>query len=385
MSLIHDNIVFKEDSILERSKKHDLANPLAVEMFLWDIEVSAQLQSLDNRLVLKGGAAAQLFLPLEKQRGSTDIDLKSTPSSTEQDISNVISQLGKRLPSLGLERHNPAAPNPKLPLVTYLVKVNSALRDMNGRSLEIKADILLRDPELPTIVVENRPTFALDVKRMRVPTLGTSIGDKLLTLAKESVGMTREEDYPKQMYDIDLLSQEISPRDFDDIVNAVDKLTPVEASYRELKTRPEEAIRHVYNLTTAYARIDTISGIAEHKRQVNSFQQFLVSRNQRLTLYDWASRALRIRFLATLVSMVLNDQVQSSDAVKKLKTAYRIAGAMERTPGNKVSGVRSELLRMIPEKIPHFKDLKGKPLSRVFWEAAAPNNLDKSESFLEAE
>lgn len=200
MSLIHDDSMFKEDSILERSRKHGLANPLAVEMFLWDIEVSAQLQSLDDRLVLKGGAAAQLFLPLEKQRGSTDIDLKSTPSSTEQDISNVMSQLGKRLPSLSLERHNPAAPNPKLPLVTYLVRVNSALRDMNGRTLEIKADILLREPELPTVVVENRPTFALDVKRMRVPTLGTSIGDKLLTIAKESVGMAREEDYPKQMY-----------------------------------------------------------------------------------------------------------------------------------------------------------------------------------------
>lgn len=385
MSLIHDGSMFKEDSILDRSRKHGLANPLAVEMFLWDIEVSAELQNLDDQLILKGGAAAQLFLPLEKQRGSTDIDLKSAPSSTEEDISNVMNQLERKLPLLRLERHNPVAPNPKLPLVTYLVIVTSALGVMNGRTLEIKADILLREPELPTVVVENRPTFALDVKRMRVPTLGTSIGDKLLTVAKESVGMTREEDYPKQMYDIDLLSQEIAQADFEDIVNAVASLTPVEAAYRALKTRPEEAIQHVIDLTPGYSRIDTTLGITEHKRHVNSFQQFLVSQSQRLALYDWASRPLRIRFLASLVGMVLNGQIRPPDAVKKLTMAYRIADGMERTPANKIASVRSKLLPMIPERIPHFKELRGKPPSRVFWEAAIPDSLDKLESLLERE
>lgn len=75
MNLIHHKELFTKDSILERSTKYGFANPLAVEMFLWDIEVAAQLQQMDKRLLLKGGTAAQLYLPTDQQRGSVDIDM----------------------------------------------------------------------------------------------------------------------------------------------------------------------------------------------------------------------------------------------------------------------------------------------------------------------
>ena len=75
IKLIHAAKYFTKDEILRRAKYYEYPNPLAVEIFLWDCELTAQLQVLCNKMVLKGGAAAQLHLPLEKQRGSVDVDL----------------------------------------------------------------------------------------------------------------------------------------------------------------------------------------------------------------------------------------------------------------------------------------------------------------------
>jgi hypothetical protein len=382
MNLIHDSRIFTKEWILEKSKEHNFPNPRAVEMFLWDIEISAQLQNVDDRLILKGGAAAQLYLPVDRQRGSTDIDIKAAPSITEREISGIVGQVQKTLPTLLFRSYTPIAPNPKLPLVTYYVDIKSALELTERKSLPIKADILLEDPGLPTTLVKSRPTFALNVIQMRIPTLGTCIGDKLLTLARGSVGMTKEEDYPKQMYDLDLLSEATSQEVMVDIIDAVRKLTPVEASYRSLKTEAIEAIQDTCSLTTSIAEVDNPNANSEHKRHIQAFQSFLVSQNEVLPLFKWASRALRIRYLATLVGIALDDRLQPSEATEKLKTAYRLADSLEKVPGPKVKEIRLGLLKMITTKIAYFKDLKGKPLSRVFWETVTPYNLEEIASLL---
>jgi hypothetical protein len=72
--LVHDSQFFSRDWVLTRSREHDFPNPLAVEMFLWDCEIAAQFQKADTRVILKGGTAAQLLLPVGQQRGSVDID-----------------------------------------------------------------------------------------------------------------------------------------------------------------------------------------------------------------------------------------------------------------------------------------------------------------------
>lgn len=199
----------------------------------------------------------------------------------------------------------------------------------------------------------------------------------MLTLAKASIGMTKEEDYPKQMYDVDLLSLGISAPVFADIANAVAKLTPIEASYRGLQTKPPEALRDVQRLTSSYATIDTSIASRDNKKNVSDFQQFLVNQNERLPLFGWASRALRIRFLAGLVDMTLNRTIVGSEAAKRLARADDLARSLGLIPGGNVQQVRKELLKIVPSEVRYFKELKGKPLSRVFWEAATPDNLDK--------
>ena len=126
MKLIHAANYFTKDEILRRAGHYEYPNPLAVEIFLWDCELTAQLQTLCDKAVLKGGAAAQLHLPLERQRGSVDVDL--TTSLEKKDVDEVIRQLGKTLEGCAtFLRYEPKKPNPELPLSTYLAHVPSTV------------------------------------------------------------------------------------------------------------------------------------------------------------------------------------------------------------------------------------------------------------------
>lgn len=77
-SLIHDTACFQAETLNEKAKKYDFPQPVEVEAAAWDYELIGQLQAeLVEQLVLKGGTAAQLYLPVETQRASVDIDMLS--------------------------------------------------------------------------------------------------------------------------------------------------------------------------------------------------------------------------------------------------------------------------------------------------------------------
>jgi len=52
MGLIHDASYFTEESVKMRAKQHRFPNNLAVELFLWDCEIAAQLQTQSQSLIL---------------------------------------------------------------------------------------------------------------------------------------------------------------------------------------------------------------------------------------------------------------------------------------------------------------------------------------------
>lgn len=75
-NLIHDSNCFKRETLEARMKKVGIKNIARMELFLWDLEIFLQLQkTLGEKLVLKGGAAVQFYLPIQEQRTSVDIDM----------------------------------------------------------------------------------------------------------------------------------------------------------------------------------------------------------------------------------------------------------------------------------------------------------------------
>ena len=382
MSLIHNAKYFTQEEILERARKYEFPNPLAVEIFLWDCEIAAQLQDKCADIVLKGGAAAQLHLPLEKQRGSVDIDL-ATPLS-KGDIAEVVQKISRSLEgNVKFQLHKPKKPTPKLPLVTYFAKAPSKT-DPSRKELEIKIDIFLKSPNLPTIVLNNVKTFAVDVQKMKCFTVGTLIGDKLLTLAEESIGMTLKADYPKQIYDIDALLQvcEISKNTINDMVQSVKTLTKLEASIRNMKTTPTEALHDVIKTMDKYSLVDTSGGDASIKKNIDAFQQFFVNKNQRKPFYGWSSKSLKIKFLATIISECIENKLTESNAAKVITQSKSIAARLNKISGKDVIEVRKKLLDLAQTKIPYFREMKGKTLDRVFWQILTLENLQDIHSIL---
>jgi hypothetical protein len=50
--------------------------------------------------------------------------------------------------------------------------------------------------------------------------------------------------------------------------------------------------------------------------------------------------------------------------------------------GKSIIELRKGMLELAQKEIPHFKDLKGKPLDRVFWQILTPENLEKLSSLI---
>lgn len=72
--LFHDETAFKRETFLKRMHEYGFKNMGRMELFLWDLELFLQIQKiLGDRIVLKGGAATQFYLPIEVQRTSVDI------------------------------------------------------------------------------------------------------------------------------------------------------------------------------------------------------------------------------------------------------------------------------------------------------------------------
>ena len=68
-ALIHDRKCFDRDTLAERLEKLKFNSLARMELFLWDLEIFLQIQAiLKDKIVLKGGAAAQFYLPIEYQR-----------------------------------------------------------------------------------------------------------------------------------------------------------------------------------------------------------------------------------------------------------------------------------------------------------------------------
>ena len=90
--LFHDEVAFQHETLETRMQNYGFKNMGRMELFLWDLELFLQMQDrLGDRVVLKGGAATQFYLPKEVQRTSVDIDMLF--AGTESEIDEVLNQI----------------------------------------------------------------------------------------------------------------------------------------------------------------------------------------------------------------------------------------------------------------------------------------------------
>ena len=377
MGFIHEKSYFTEKSIRERAKRYGFSDLLPLELFLWDCEIAAQLQLESDKLVLKGGAAVQLHVPVEVQRGSVDVDFIGPLN--KQELQGIVSKVEERLNEVRFKLHKPKHPKLNIPLVTYYVKVPAIAPTETRKGLEIKTEFLLEDVRVPTSIVSQIETFAVKIESLRCYSPTALIGDKLLTLAEKTIGIQRQEDIPKQIYDITQLSEHYisSTNDISKIIEVMKEITPMEASYRKLRLDLNDVLKDVSESMEKYSLIDTAGADANIKKNITNFQQFYVSAAQRKPWYEWCVWALRINFLIQLLTVVIEHKITINEAVKAYSTAIETAKTLEKASGTGISEIRRRLMKLADRHIPYYKELRGKPLHRVFWQIVTIENLDE--------
>jgi hypothetical protein len=385
MDWIHDEAYFSEGKIRERAQKYGFSDPVQLEFFLWDCEITAQLQNESEDFVLKGGAAAQLHLPVQMQRGSIDVDIVCP--HTKEEIVEVLSCIHARIPTVEFEKYTPKRPKKEISMVTYLARMPALISTESGRPREVKIDFLLEDLKLPSQTVTDVETFAVKVKKLKCYSVTSLMGDKILTLAENTVGIADSADIPKQIYDVSVLSEKHNPTSvqFSEIVDAIEKVVPLEAGYRGLKITAVDTLNDVERTMEKYGLLDTAGADAGIKRNITSFQQFYVSASQKRPLYEWCARALRIRFLSQLLKATFEGKTEAKEACNEYNSAVQTAQLLTKVRGETIKVLNKNLMDSADKEIPYFRNLKGKPLHRVFWQVVSRNNLSTIQNLVKTQ
>jgi hypothetical protein len=346
-----------------------------LERLWWDYEFTAQMQRLDDSFVLKGGAAAQLFLQPALQRGSRDVDF-----TTRLDRNHVLGRLSELQAkfdgsNLEVKPFSPKQPTAGLPLVTYEVYFEpttyKAILGSTGRRDYIKLVVLSEDVEIPTVVIEKKETLVLSVRKTKCVALGALLGDKLTTLASGTIGTVPEEQ-PKQLYDIDNIafSNDLTKTDINHMALTFEKLARFELAFRNRKETPMDVLEDVLGTLDAFSKSDMASGDRGVRNLVRNFESAYVSVNARLAPSGWSARALRIKLLAGGLRSFLQGEIDEKELADALTRAKQLSKRLAES-----TGIREQLLKY--SKNP--KELKGKPVSRLYWQVVDFSNLDDLE------
>jgi predicted nucleotidyltransferase component of viral defense system len=376
-STFHEASCFTKDSMISNSKKYEFADPIVIELFLWDIEITAQVQSVSDKFLLKGGASVQLHLPPEYQRGSKDIDLVT--SLDENGIAQVLTETEKKFGNVHFVSYTPKNPKDTSLLRTYQGETSAKTRD---NSLHIKMDFLMHALKLATCNMGKRSTFVGMSPPIVCFAPEVIVGDKLLTLAKGSVGLESMNDCPKQVYDICMLLRYSKFSKFEDTLDAIEKLVSVECQMLGKSVTPSAAIMDVVQfIDDDIAPLDTSKPNKELRKAFQNFEQFYPPKSQRANFEEWSTRGLRVRYIARLALEAVSNGKEPGDCLKLLNKAESVCSRFKGVTGQRLATARKTMLSFLKTPLAYSRELNGKPFERVFWQAVTPDNteaLDKA-------
>jgi len=392
--LIHNPQCFDRDTLLQRQESLKFKNLARMELFLWNLEIFLQIQeNLRDKVVLKGGAAAQFYIPLEWQRTSVDIDMVCT--AREEDIERALTSIERRLGGEGsffkARSHKPKDPKVQLPILTYYMDVPSVCteKELFSRNREgiqeIKIEFHLVDERLTIFRASSPSLFAAETdKTYQILPLNDLIGDKLTTLGPNTIGipLEREDEQIKQTYDIDLLIHfNWANIDFSQIKNVFEKRAKTEAHQRGLSL----SLADIYGDMIAQIKKISIADFESDnhlQKLINNFQSLYIRKELNRPLAEWAIAGARIDFLLDCMSRNKDAKglLESLFSCEKELTFPNIAGEEK---GKRIRKLREEFSAEF-ERYSSYpgKLLKGKRPERILWTVVTPANAAEITSWI---
>lgn len=212
-NLILEKEVFIRSEIEKRMKDGGFNSLSKFELFIWDLEMFLQLQEkLGDKIILKGGAATQFYIPISEQRTSIDIDMicLATREEVRNAISEIEAEFNREDEYFKFRAYEPQ--NPKLgldDLETYFEKVPSICNEKElfsskGKQ-EVKIEFMYSTPIYVINKIKQPDLFALETsKEFNVLAFENLFAEKLTTLGPSTIGIPdeRADEQFKQIYDV---------------------------------------------------------------------------------------------------------------------------------------------------------------------------------------
>ena len=398
--LFHDEVAFQHETLETRMQNYGFKNMGRMELFLWDLELFLQMQDrLGDRVVLKGGAATQFYLPKEVQRTSVDIDMLF--AGTESEIDEVLNQIEAAISDgsglLHFRKHIPKKPKTTLPLFTYYTDIPSVLtaaernvRDNDTQSQELKVEFITQGEKREYSLVSGEDIFAVhSTKKYQVLPLDSLFADKLTTIGRNTIGVQddRMDEQVKQFYDILMLTRycresmnaaEIWNRYKARAEEEWNERANSDGEWEVLKAKSfslDEVIEDVKNQLQRYEQVDNGED-KELKKAINDFKGLYLNSKVSYAPADVACGASLVRIMYELLIMgdgwsKITDLLDTEDLL-----CFRELSGKEK--GNKVRKVRDMLIERFGDASPiPVKILKGKSLQRVFLSVVTIENMDE--------
>jgi len=391
-ALIHPFWCFKRGTILERKKRLHLTNEARIELFIWDLEIFAQIyKRLGNHVILKGGTAAQLYFPVERQRTSIDIDMicnlnKNKIESCLKDIEESFQGEGNLLK---FRSHKPKTAKTELPLMTYYITVPSEIiKSSDGKNTqEIKIEFFLNEYEWPAVAHKKPVIFALETSRAyRVLSLEGLIADKLTTIGPNSIGipLDRRDEICKHIYDLDGLLRFANDGDHNiyEVLRLYRKRSQLECKSRKIPFNfyeiSKDALQWLAKLSTIDFERNTFL-----EKDINDFQSLYLRKSINRGKSQWAIIGDKLRFY--LVNLYRERPLSKAWQESLLLESMLAFNEVEGMEKGKIIRQFKESFSSSFEKYSIFprRVLKGKMPIRQMWHVIKPENIPNLKEWIE--
>ena len=377
-NLLLEKEVFARESIEKRMKEGGFNSFSKFELFVWDLEMFLQLQKkLGDKIILKGGAATQFYLPVPAQRTSIDIDMicLATKEEVRTAIEGIEENLGGESKYCKFIRYQPENPKVKLDeLETYYVMVPSVcdsheLYSTNGKQ-QVKIEFLYSTGEYKINRIIKPELFALETEQeFNILALEDLFADKLTTLGPNTIGISdhRKDEQFKQLYDVVTLFTS-------NVVFILNNKESIKENY--IKVAKKECKMHCieYDAALLYEdmqlllkRIENIETNEELMARAYDFQGFYLRNTVNRDKSGWVIAAYQIELLIRYLFEYDN----------KILEYYKVEQLIERLQFNKIhgpeKGKKYQLIRDILKKafLPNqhiSEELFKKKFDRIIWE-----------------
>lgn len=401
--LFHKEEAFQRETFQKRMEEFGFKNMARMELVLWDLELFLHIQKiLGDKIILKGGAATQFYLPRDAQRTSVDIDMLffGTEEEIKKTLRKIEEYLGTEDELFYFHKHSPKNPKTNLPLHTYYTKVPSVLsnaeRNMERESIpyqELKIEFILQPEKWEYERRTGENIFAVNSSwNYQILPLNYLFADKLTTLGCNTIGVQNErlDEQVKQFYDIMMLSRNC----ISEMQCSVVKEKYLKRAEQEWNTRkitlgstlegrdyePKYIVKDVEKQLLRYQQADSGED-AELKKFINDFHSLYLNRKVQYDPKTVACGASLVRLMYELMISGMGwDKVKQALEIEKKLGMEHLSGPEK---GQKIRKLRNQFIQEFgKDSVIPASTLKGKDLKRVFWAVVNIDNLNKIEGMI---